>query len=86
MTNFKKDLDNLKNTKIRISSTFYIIFCFAILLMFLLKNSDILCLLIKYFCGPIRTSLMVKNNGILVPVRTSFGLRRCGGKTYNVST
>ena len=25
-------------------------------------------------------------NGILVPVRTSFGLRRCGGKTYNVST
>ena len=25
-------------------------------------------------------------NGILVPVRTSFGLRRHGGKTYNVST
>ena len=25
-------------------------------------------------------------NGILVPVRTSFGLRRRGGKTYNVST
>ena len=24
-------------------------------------------------------------NGILVPVRTSFGLRRRGGKTYNVS-
>ena len=24
-------------------------------------------------------------NGILVPVRTSFVLRRCGGKTYNVS-
>ena len=24
--------------------------------------------------------------GILVPVRTSFGLRRRGGKTYNVST
>ena len=23
---------------------------------------------------------------MLVPVRTSFGLRRCGGKTYNVST
>ena len=25
-------------------------------------------------------------NGMLVPVRTSFGLRRRGGKTYNVST
>ena len=25
-------------------------------------------------------------NGILVHVRTSVGLRRCGGKTYNVST
>ena len=24
-------------------------------------------------------------NGILVPVRTSFGLRRRGGKTYNIS-
>ena len=23
-------------------------------------------------------------NGVLVPVRTSFGLRRRGGKTYNV--
>ena len=28
----------------------------------------------------------VKYNGILVPVRTSFGHRRRGGKTYNVST
>ena len=26
------------------------------------------------------------NYGILVPVRTSFGLRRRGGKTYNAST
>ena len=26
------------------------------------------------------------HNGILVPVRTSFGLRRRSGKTYNVST
>ena len=24
-------------------------------------------------------------NGILVPVRTGFGLRRRGGKTYNIS-
>ena len=31
-------------------------------------------------------SLISWYNGILVPVRTSFGLRRCGGKTYNVST
>ena len=28
----------------------------------------------------------VRYNGMLVPVRTRFGLRRCGGKTYNVST
>ena len=28
----------------------------------------------------------VENNGILVPVRTSFGLRRRGVKTHNVST
>ena len=30
--------------------------------------------------------LILSRNGILVPVRTSFGLRRRGGKTYNVST
>ena len=29
---------------------------------------------------------LVYHHGILVPVRTSFGLRRHGGKTYNVST
>ena len=28
----------------------------------------------------------LRDNGMLVPVRTRFGLRRRGGKTYNVST
>ena len=32
------------------------------------------------------TSVFITYNGILVPMKTSFGLRRRGGKTYNVST
>ena len=32
------------------------------------------------------TSVFIAYNGILVPVRTSFGLCWRGGKTYNVST
>ena len=43
------------------------------------------------FCEPvfifyIRQLSSFRYNGILVLVRTSFGLRRRGGKTYNVST
>ena len=34
----------------------------------------------------IRQLSSFRYNGILVLVRTSFGLRRRGGKTYNVST
>ena len=33
-----------------------------------------------------REAIKKSYNGILVPVRTSFGLRWRGGKTYNVST
>ena len=32
------------------------------------------------------SKLFTAYNGMLVPVRTSFGLHRRGGKTYNVST
>ena len=32
------------------------------------------------------TSISKDYNRILVPVRTSFSLRRCSSKTYNVST
>ena len=35
------------------------------------------------WCKPVS---LFNFNGILVPVRTSFSLRRRGGKTYNVST
>ena len=36
--------------------------------------------------GNAEENRVLKYNGILVPVRTSFGLRRRGGRTYNVST
>ena len=49
----------------------------------MLNNSDIQQW--NRMAGVLKVSLF-NFNGILVPVRTSFGLRRRGGKTYNVST
>ena len=40
---------------------------------------------VKLFFTHYSVMLQIGHNGILVPVRTSFGLHWRGGKTYNVS-